>query len=130
MPGAAPFRTYKLKDAAKVLHKSERWLWGWLEKNRADRFNRPFYRLAGRTKLFTDDDLARIYEAMPCRSISGRRGRAKAPTTKFAADTSESALSRALELAKRQSRPKFSVVSNDGSSAANSPLSMPKKATQ
>jgi hypothetical protein len=31
---------------------------------------RPFYRLAGRSKVFTAADIAKLYEAMPCPSSS------------------------------------------------------------
>lgn len=55
-----------IRDVAKRLHKSERWLRDWLSRHPQDVHGRPFYRLAGRTKLFTSADVARILEALPC----------------------------------------------------------------
>lgn len=51
-----------LPEAAAKLRKSRRWLWDWLDKNPRDRFDRPYYRLAGRTWLMSEEDVARIFE--------------------------------------------------------------------
>jgi hypothetical protein len=57
-----------LQEAAAKLRKSRRWLWDWLDKHPCDRFDRPYYRLAGRTWILTEGDVARIFEDLPCRS--------------------------------------------------------------
>src|SRR5215470_14252400 len=62
---------YILKEVASRLRKSERWLWDWLKKNPHDRDGRPFFRLAGRTKLLTAEDITRLSEALLCHSPSG-----------------------------------------------------------
>src|SRR5574341_1675283 len=87
-----------LKEAAAKLRKSERWLWDWLDKTPRDPFDRPYYRLAGRTKLLSEGDVARIFEALPCPSSSGRRVPAKRRTSKSEAPTSESAWKLLAEL--------------------------------
>lgn len=96
MTAGGPYLT--LKEAAANLRKSERWLWDWLDKHPCDAFDRPYYRLAGRTKLFSADDLARIYEAMPCPSSSARPVRAKRRTLKSEEHTSESQWNAVAEL--------------------------------
>ena len=84
-----PYMT--LAEAASKLRKSPRWLWDWLDKNPRDGFDRPFYRLAGRTRLFSEGDVARIFEALPCPSVSGRPAKAKRRTSKSAAPISDAA---------------------------------------
>jgi hypothetical protein len=88
-----------LREAAEKLRKSERWLWDWLDKHPRDRFDQPYYRLAGRTKLISEADLARIFEDLPsCPSRSGRPAKAKRRTSKSAAPTSDAAWKLAAEL--------------------------------
>lgn len=68
-----------LERAAEVLGVGRRWLLEWLWKNPCDQNGTPFYRKAGRTKLFTELDIARILAALPtpevpfCPSSSSRR---------------------------------------------------------
>jgi hypothetical protein len=69
-----------LSEAARDLHKSRRWLQDFLSRNPVDSESRPFYRLAGRTKLIDEDAFHRIYEALPCPSNSLPRAPA-APRT-------------------------------------------------
>jgi len=54
---------YRIEDVAQKLHKSPRWLHDFLKKY-------PYYRKAGRTKLFSETDIQMIYEALPCHSSS------------------------------------------------------------
>ena len=65
------------EDVSKRLHKSPRWLQDFLRRNPVDRHGRPFFRLAGRTKLFTDADILRILEAlaMPLKLVPPRKGK-------------------------------------------------------
>jgi hypothetical protein len=51
-------RLLSISDVAKHLHKSKRWLQYFLKEN-------PFGRMAGRTRLFTDADLAALIESLP-----------------------------------------------------------------
>jgi hypothetical protein len=56
---------FPLDIAAQRLGVTKRWLMEWLRVHPCDDLGRPFYRKAGRTKLFTDSDVRRIYEALP-----------------------------------------------------------------
>jgi hypothetical protein len=69
-----------IREAAAELRKSERWLRDWLQGHPYDAHGRAFFALAGRTKLFTADDINRIDEAMRpvprpnlLRPVRGRR---------------------------------------------------------
>jgi hypothetical protein len=55
----------KLNQVAARLHKSGRWLQDYLRQNPCDQTGKPFYRLAGRSRLFTEADITRIYESLP-----------------------------------------------------------------
>jgi hypothetical protein len=48
-----------LAEAAMELRKGDRWLRDWLRQNPCDARGEAYYRLAGRTKLFTDYDIDR-----------------------------------------------------------------------
>jgi Helix-turn-helix domain len=52
-------RLFTLPEVSERLHKSTRWMQDFLRE-------RPFGRKAGRTWLFTEDDIAAIIEALPC----------------------------------------------------------------
>ena len=54
---------YPLPAVATRLHKSPRWLQSYLRE-------RPFGRMAGRTRLFTDADILALIESLPCPSSS------------------------------------------------------------
>jgi hypothetical protein len=54
----APFAIYKIADVAAKLGKSKRWLEDFLRQN-------PCGRRAGRTRIFTDEDLARLVQMLP-----------------------------------------------------------------
>src|SRR5215831_4847341 len=88
-----------IEDVSERLHKSPRWLHDFLRHNPSDRRGRPFYRCAGRTKLFTEADILRILEALPCPSNSFRRAKGKARTIGSAAPTRDYTLTEALKLA-------------------------------
>jgi hypothetical protein len=77
----------------------------------------PHYRLAGRTKLFTDADILRLIEALPCPSSSSRR--AKARTGRSAARISGGTLTEALALASERSPPKCSKGSSGKSNVVS-----------
>ena len=51
----SPLPVYTMDEVAERLHKSRRWLQDFIQRY-------PFYRLAGRTKLFTEGDIARLIE--------------------------------------------------------------------
>ena len=65
------------------LRKGERWLRDWIKQNPCDARGEAYYRLAGRTKLFTDFDIDRIRESLPCPLRSSRRkpGAGRIPTS-------------------------------------------------
>jgi integrase len=52
---------YPLPDVAARLHKSPRWLQGYLREQ-------PFGRMARRTRLFTESDILALIESLPCPS--------------------------------------------------------------
>jgi hypothetical protein len=87
--------TYNLDTICQRLDIGRRQLLEWLWKHPCDVNGTPFYRKIGRTKLFTETDIARILAALPtpeaprCPSSSSRR----VPATRigrFAAATSTS----------------------------------------
>jgi len=57
--------TFNLDTAAARIGVTRRWLLEWLWKHPCDANGTPFYRRAGRTKLFTEADCARIVAALP-----------------------------------------------------------------
>src|SRR6185295_6170471 len=77
------------EEVSKRLHKSPRWLQDFLRRNPWGRDGRPFFRLAGRTKLFTDADILRILEALPCPSNSFPRARVRRRSGTYEAPTSD-----------------------------------------
>ena len=93
-----------LAEAAVELRKGERWLRDWLKQNPCDARGEAFYRLAGRTKLFTDHDIDRIRESLPCPSRSSRRKLGARRITTSGAATSESLLIEARKLLSKTSR--------------------------
>jgi len=88
---------YRMEEVAAKLGKSRRWLQDFLRDH-------PCGRRAGRTRLFTPSDLAKLIDALPleepvpCRSRSSRRRPAARPTIGPAAHTSESEWTEALRL--------------------------------
>ena len=90
-----------IDQVADQLHKSRRWLRDWLREHPEDAPGRTLYRLAGRTKLFTEQQLNYIIEALPCPSSSCRRAKAGRRTGRSVAPTSDDTLTEALRLCKR-----------------------------
>lgn len=121
MTETGPYLT--LREAAAKLRKSERWLWDWLDKHPRDRFDRPYYHLAGRTKLLSEGDLARIFEDLPCPSVSARPAKAKRRTTKSGANTLDSELRVAAELL---DDPSLLNISSGSKPASKSTASTPR----
>jgi hypothetical protein len=93
---------FTVDDVAQRLHKSRRWLQTFLR-------DRPIGRLAGRTRLFTEYDVLRLIEELPCPSSSAHRARVKRRTITSGAHISASTLKRALALAGEKSRKGFSA---------------------
>lgn len=91
-----------LQEAAAELRKTSRWLAGWLRQHPADKAGEPYFTPAGRDKLFHPNDISRIElalrEELKCRSVSGRRAKARRPILKSEAPISESAWKSAAEL--------------------------------
>src|SRR5262249_26693640 len=50
-------------EAAAALRKTKTWLQGWLARYPYGADGEPFYRKSGRTKLFRQSDIGRIYAA-------------------------------------------------------------------
>src|SRR3990167_2124382 len=105
---------YTMEEVATGLHKSRRWLQDFLRDH-------PYYRMAGRTKLFSDGDVARIVEALPCPSNSSRRARTGRRTGRSGAPTSDNMLTEALRLAGGQLRERFSARPSGKSNVVPSP---------
>src|ERR1700740_2076394 len=101
MPEAVYFT---LDEVATMLHKSRRWLWDWLARHPHDRSGRPFYRMAGRTRLFRQADIDRMLEEMRCPSHCARHARVNRRTTRYAAPTSASLLNEVRGLLTKSSR--------------------------
>lgn len=53
-----------IEEAAERLRKTPRWLTSWLRTNPQDANGIPYCRQAGRTRLFTEDDFARLLGAI------------------------------------------------------------------
>ncbi len=56
---------FTLDIAAERLGLKRRWLQDWLRSHPCDERGLAFYRLAGKSKLFTEGDLNRILAALP-----------------------------------------------------------------
>jgi hypothetical protein len=99
MTRAAPFT---LDEAAAALRKPKRWLQEWLRDHPLDKHGEPYYTPVGRDKLFHQNDIDRIEltlrEEVKCRLNSGRRGKAKRPTSRSGGRTSEFEWKLAAEL--------------------------------
>src|SRR6185437_1369475 len=105
-------KRYILDEVAAELRVKKRWLADFLRANPCDGYGEPFFRLAGRVKLFTETDIARIYKALPCPSSSCRPVSAKRRTGRVAAPTSDNTLTEALRLASEHSHPRLSANGN------------------
>src|SRR5262245_38809482 len=101
-----------IDEAAARLRKSRRWLQSFLRQH-------PYYRLAGRTKLFTEADINRLYEALPCPSHSSHR--ASRRSGRSGVHTSASTLTEALRLAREPLPRKSSSNGNVRSNVVSLP---------
>lgn len=109
-----------LPEVADRLRKTARWLTEWLRKNPRDGHGIPYCRQAGRTKLFTETDVARIVEALlPCRSSSSRPAKAKARIGRSAARTLGPTWTEAQELTGVTLQPNSSGDFKSASNVAN-----------
>jgi hypothetical protein len=110
----SPFDIYRMDDVAAKLGKSRRWLQDFLREN-------PCGRRAGRTRLFTAADLAKLIEALPkveaapCLSRSSRRSQAARQITVSGEHTSESEWTEALRLVTGSRRSAYSQPSRQRS---------------
>src|SRR5215813_2501928 len=100
---------FTIDQVAEELHKSKDWLQDWLLRHPVDEHGSPFYRLAGRTKLFRRIDVDRIFhalEAPSCRYVSSRPART-IPIGRSAAaiSTSKASIQLAALLTQRPRKP-------------------------
>jgi hypothetical protein len=117
---------YTIEEVAAKLRTTMRWLLEWLRKHPADKAGEPYYTPVGRDKIFHQSDIARIETALrkgiKCRSVSGRREKAKRRTLKSEAPISDAAWRRAAELTNDPSLCNNSSGSrNASSSTGNGP---------
>jgi|SRR5216684_8006024 len=105
---------FNLTTVAARLDVTRRFLTDWLRRHPWDKFGQPYYSaIAGKKKLFTESDIARIFaalpkpQAQPCPS-SSVRPIAATRRTGPAGRTSGSVLTEALELARKKSLHKSS----------------------
>ena len=105
---------FTVDDVAQRLHKSRRWLQNFLR-------GRPIGRLAGRTRLFTDSDVALLVQELPGPSSFGRRARVKRHASTSGAPISASTLKRALALAGEKSRNSSSARNESRSNVVQLP---------
>jgi hypothetical protein len=80
-----------MDEAATKLRISRRWLQDFIREH-------PYYRTAGRKKLFADEDIARLIEAMPCPGNSLSHARTKRHTGTSGGRTSALLWTKAQEL--------------------------------
>ena len=108
-------RLQTLAEAAAELRKSGRWLRDWLCTHRPPTGQPAYYLQAGRDRLFSPSDLARIEarirEETPCRSGLSHHAKAKARTGRSVAPTSELQWTEAQALLGRPLRPGSSATS-------------------
>jgi hypothetical protein len=101
-----------MNEVAARLRKSRRWLDDYLKSH-------PYYRLAGRTKVFTEGDISRLIEALPCPSGSKRRAKVSRRTGGSEDLTLGSESIEALRLAREGRRRKSSTASRPTSNVVN-----------
>src|SRR5262245_11061337 len=109
-------KRYILDEVAAELRVKKRWLADFLRANPSDEYGERFFRVAGRVKLFTETDIARIYKALPCPSSSFRPGKARRRIGRAAVRTSDNTLIEALRLASEHSPARSS---SDGNARSN-----------
>ena len=114
-------KRYILEEVAAELRVKKRWLTDFLRAHPRDEYGEPFFRLAGRVKLFTESDVSRVYKALPCPSSSSNPAKAKARTTRSGDPTLASLLTRAAALTNDPSLAPSSQGSNKPSNPENTP---------
>jgi hypothetical protein len=120
-----------MTEAAERLRKTPRWLTSWLRGNPQDANGIPYCRQAGRTRLFTETDVARIVEALlPCRSSSSRPAKARRRTGRSAGHTSVSTWTEAEELTGVTLQPSSSETFKSASNVATFPTSRLRRERQ
>jgi hypothetical protein len=90
---------YRIDDVAKKLGKSKRWLQDFLMKH-------PCGRRAGRTRIFLEEDVAKLVLLLPKEVDPFPRKKAGRPITGSAGRTSKLTLTEALRLVNEKSRKK------------------------
>jgi hypothetical protein len=86
-----PQRLSTMNEVADRMRVSPRWLQGFVKAN-------PFYRMAGRKKLFSNSDIRRLMDALPCPCDSSRPATANRQTGRSAVRISERPLIELREL--------------------------------
>ena len=84
-------RLSTMNEVADRMRVSRRWFQGFVKAH-------PFYRLAGRKKLFSESDIRLLMDALPCPCDSFRLEMANRRTTRSAAHISERPLIELREL--------------------------------
>src|SRR5713226_1970085 len=108
----------RLDRVVERLDVTRRWLLEWLRKYPCDQNGTPFYRSAGRTKLFTETDIARLEATLPrpepprCPSSSFLRAPATRTGRSAAATSTSNAYTEALALLNAASPNRRSRSSN------------------
>src|SRR2546423_15165645 len=96
MPRAPP--TLLTRDeAASKLRVPRRWLQDFIQEH-------PYYRMVGRKKLFTSEDMTRLIGALPCPGSLSRPAKARRRSGTSAANTSESLWTTARALLRNEPR--------------------------
>src|SRR5688572_243071 len=103
-----------MDEVAAELRVSRRWLQDFVQEF-------PYYRHAGRKKLFTAEDVARLIEAMPCPGNSSRRAKARPHSGTSGASTSASLLTEVRALARGERPPRSSAHGSGRPSEASTP---------
>ncbi len=98
---------YTLDEVAQLFRVSRRTLQDFLRLH-------PYYRRLGRRKLFTEDDITRLYEALPCPSSS--TASAEAQTGTLEVRSPAKLLMRARELLTDQRRKRSSLDEHQNAS--------------
>src|SRR5450759_4793623 len=83
----------------------------------------PYYRTLGRRKLFTEPDIARLFEALPCPSVSSRPAKARPRIGASGAPISKSLLTEAQELIGRP----LQIASGNRSNAPSNAVTIPRQ---
>src|SRR5262249_8137638 len=97
---------HTMDEVAIRLRVSRRWLQDFIKHH-------PYYRRVGRKKLSTEEDIARLIEALPCPGNSCHRVKARRRTGPSAGSISESLWTTARELLRNEPRKQSSTRGSD-----------------